>query len=374
MNVKYINDIVKIKQLSAEEQRELLKVQKRYAFRINDYYLNLINWNDPDDPIRKLAIPQSGELNNWGKLDACNEKAYTPFHGLQHKYRDTALMLVGKTCFGYCRYCFRKRLFIKELKEPSIDLKAAIGYIKNNNEINNVLLTGGDPFVLSTNRLKNILKSLFEIDHVRIVRIGTKSLAFNPSRILNDPELLDILSSCSSYNKKIYVMHHFTHPNELTDDAKKALDLLCKAGVISTNQCPLIKGINDNSQTLAELFMELSFVGCQPYYLFQGRPTIGNAPFRVPIMEGFKLFHGSYRLVSGLAKRARYVMSHETGKIEILIVSREKITLRYHRAIKGEDYGRILECKADPDAYWLDDLKLIDDTCLEIKGPPYGPD
>ncbi|MBN2511518.1 MAG: hypothetical protein JXB18_01145, partial [Sedimentisphaerales bacterium] len=179
--------------------------------------------------------------------------------------------------------------------------------------------------------------------------------AFNPFRILNDPDLLNVLGKHSTPEKRIYIMNHFSHPRELTAPAIHAIDQLLQSGIVLTNQCPLIRGVNDNPDTLAELWRKLSFIGAVPYYLFQCRPAMGNSAYTVPIEEGYTLVEQAKSKVSGLAKRARYVMSHTTGKIEILGLTEGEIFFRYHRAADDADSGRILVFKRNPEARWLDD-------------------
>ncbi len=355
--VKYIRDIDHIPNIPPADREILKKVAEKYVFRANDYYLGLIDWNDPHDPIKQLIIPRAEELSDWGKLDASNEAAVTVARGVQHKYPHTVLLLCNEVCGAYCRYCFRKRLFMDENDEVTNDVSAGIDYIRGNPNVTNVLLTGGDPLLMSTRRLREILDALRAIDHVRIIRIGSKMPAFDPWRILRDQELQNLLRTHSTPRKRIYLMAHFDHPRELTDAAVEGIDCFLKCGVICVNQCPLIKGINDDPRVLSDMYRELSFIGCPPYYLFQGRPTAGNEPYEIPIVRGWNIFREALRLGSGLARRAKYVMSHETGKIEILAVDDQHIYLRYHRAKDAANRGRFMIYRRDDDAYWLDHLE-----------------
>lgn len=365
--MRYIKKLEDIQQLSGAERAALQPVADAYAFRVSDYYLNLIDWSDPADPIRQLVIPRPDELNDWGKLDASNEAANTVLRGVQHKYPDTALLLCNEVCGAYCRYCFRKRLFMNDNDEASKDLSEGLAYIGEHPEITNVLLTGGDPLLLSTRRLAEIIGALREIEHVKIIRIGTKMTAFNPFRVLDDPALVEMFGKYSTPRKRIYVMNHFDHPRELTDEAVDCLDRLMRAGVVMTNQCPMIAGINDDPQVLSSLFRQLSWIGCPPYYVFQGRPTAGNDPYKVPIVRGWEIFREALRHGSGVARRARFVMSHETGKIEILAVDAKHIYLRYQRAKDASLRGRFLIYRRDDAAYWLDDLEPATDAeaCMD---------
>jgi len=355
---KYVTHLDRVTELSERERLALKPVTERFAFRANDYYLNLINWDDPNDPIRRLVIPHAQEAFEFGNWDASNESAITVQHGVQHKYGTTVLLLVNEVCDAYCRYCFRKRLFTNDNDETINDVSAGIEYIREHAEVDNVLLTGGDPMLLSNRRLDGVLSALREIDHVRIIRIGSKTPAFNPFRF-HDPELLAIFRKHSQRDRRIYLICHFDHPVELTEESREALRLVQEAGVICVNQCPIIRGISDDPDVLSALWNELSYLGVTPYYIFQCRPTAGNSAFELPITEAYFNIEEAKRRCSGLAKRIKYVMSHESGKIEILAVDAEHVYLRYHRARNAEDEQRFIACERNDDAFWLDQLRPL---------------
>jgi KamA family protein len=354
---KYLTKVEQLPQLSHGEKDRLRPVEERFAFRTNEYYQRLIDWSDPKDPIRRLVVPGEEELSEWGQLDASNELEYTPVPGLEHKYKDTALLLVNDVCGAYCRYCFRKRLFMDGNDEVVRDVSQGLAYIREHTEITNVLLTGGDPLIMSTRKLEPIIQRLRDISHVRIIRIGSKMPAFNPFRIIEDDALHKMLRTYSTAAKRIYVMAHFNHPRELTEEARQALDVLQRSGVIVVNQSPLIRGINDDVHTLARLFAELSFIGVPPYYIFQCRPTEGNKAYSVPVEEAYTIFRKAQDHVSGLAKRARFTMSHRTGKIEVAAMTDEQIVFKYHRAAQPSNLGRVMIFERDPQAHWFDDYR-----------------
>ncbi|GAB4381197.1 MAG: KamA family radical SAM protein [Calditrichia bacterium] len=374
----YITKLEKISELSQKERRQLFPVTEKFAFRTNSYYQNLIDWDDPDDPIRRIVIPSVEELTTWGELDASKEHLYTKGPGLEHKYEFTAVLLLNDVCGAYCRFCFRKRLFMDFNDEITRNYTQGLNYIRKHKEINNVLLTGGDPLVLSTRKLEEVIRQLREMDHVKIIRIGTKMPAFNPYRILNDPALLEMLKKYSKPGRKIYLISHFNHPRELTREAITAMNLIKNAGVETANQTPLLRGVNDDPAVLGELFNKLSYIGVPPYYLFQCRPTAGNKMFTVPIEEGFEIFEQARMKGSGLAKRARYVMSHASGKIEILGMTSEFIYFRYHRAANPEEKSRFLVFHRNPKACWFDDYQefadefRIENSFLEADYNPVG--
>ncbi|HDL19281.1 MAG TPA: KamA family radical SAM protein, partial [Bacteroidetes bacterium] len=252
-NPNYITKLAAIPRLGAGERQQLEPVVDKFSFRVNDYYVNLIDWDDPNDPIRRIIIPSAQELENWGRLDASDETNYMVAPSVEHKYEYTALILVNNVCGSYCRFCFRKRIFMNENDEVTRDISGGLEYIRQHKELTNILLTGGDPLILSTGKLKNIIRQLREMEHVNIIRIGSKIPAFNPFRIVNDPTLPEMLAKYSLPDKRIYLMAHFNHPRELTKEAIEAMDILHRAGVISCNQTALLKGINDNPDVLAEL-------------------------------------------------------------------------------------------------------------------------
>ena len=356
--IKYINKLEKLEHLSEEEVEQLKPVAEEYAFRTNDYYNSLIDWDDPDDPLRRLIVPQTDELINWGELDASGEKSYQPVEGLEHKYNSTALLLCNDVCAAYCRFCFRKRLFQNDNDEVVKDVSQGIEYIRKNKIITNVLLTGGDPLVMSTKRLEVIFEQLSAIDHVKIIRIGTKIPGFNPFRITQDESLVDLIER---YSKKlrIYVMAHFNLERELTDEAILSLDMVRHAGASVVNQTPIIRGINDSSEELRNLFNKLSFIGVQPYYIFSCRPTAGNKSFAVPVEKAYQIFQEAKVENSGLANTARFVMSHKAGKVEVVGLTDDNIILKYHNMHDNRLNGDILICKRNPEGYWFDDFAVI---------------
>jgi len=330
-------------------------VTDKISFLTNNYYLSLIDWDDPDDPIRTIIIPHVRELDEWGQLDPSNEKAYTVMPGVEHKYNSTALFLASDTCGGICRYCFRKQVLLESHEKHELNLAAAMEYIKQHTEISNVLLTGGDPLTLTTERLESIISQLRQVEHVQIIRIGTRIPVFNPYRIIDDPSLLEMIDKYSTAKKKIYIVTHFDHSRELTDLAIRGIDALQKCGTIIMNQTPLIRKINDNPKVMAELLDRLSFVGVAPYYIFQCRPALGNKAYTVPIEEGYEIVEQAKSCVSGLAKRVRFVMSHSTGKIEIVGKTKDMVFFKYHRAFRDEDSGRFMVFRSNPNACWLED-------------------
>lgn len=357
MKWNYVKDLKDVEGLSPEEIKDLEPVIDRYTFYSNEYYLSLIDWDDPNDPIRKIIIPSTGEIENGGKLDPSNEKRFTKAKGLEHKYGPTALLMASRACGGVCRFCFRKRIFMKDNNEAIPDFASALEYLRTHKEITNVLISGGDPLVLPTTLLKNLLSQIYRIEHIKYVRIGTKIPVYNPYRILEDLLLGDLVRSFSRQSRKLYFITDINHPRELTPQAISALNLLISNGGILSNQTPLLRGVNDHPDILVELFNRLASIGVPPYYVFQCRPTVGNRSFQVPIEEGYRIFEEAKARLSGLAKRSRFIMSHETGKLEVAAMTDENIIFKYHNAAQMEDHSRVLVFKRDPEACWLDDYQ-----------------
>lgn len=352
---KYVTDIDKITQIPVNEREKLKEITEKFVFRVNDYYLNLIDWNDPNDPIKKLVIPDEGELDEYGRWDASDEDTNYVVPGCQHKYTTTALLIVSEVCGAYCRYCFRKRLFRNDVKEALSDIEPGLQYIAKHPEINNVLLTGGDSLILATPRIRMILERLRAIDHVKIIRFGSKLPVFNPMRISEDAELLELIREYSSTDKRIYIMAHINHPREITPEAKKAFDALHQAGAIVVNQTPVLKGINDDPNVLGELLDKLSWAGVTPYYFFVNRPVAGNKSFVLSLKEVYNIVEEAKAKTSGLGKRVRLSMSHTSGKIEILAIENGKAYLKYHQS-RDNEYGKFMVLDCPDDAAWFDDL------------------
>ncbi|WP_088103619.1 KamA family radical SAM protein [Halalkalibacter urbisdiaboli] len=352
---KYVMNLDKIEQIPEEEREKLKQITEKFVFRVNEYYLNLIDWNNPNDPIRKLVIPNEGELAEYGRWDASDEDTNYVVPGCQHKYKTTALLICSEVCGAYCRYCFRKRLFRNDVKEAMSDVDPGIEYIANTPEINNVLLTGGDPLILATKKLRMIIERLRAIDHVKIIRIGSKMPVFNPMRIYEDEALLDLIKEYSTPDNRIYIMAHINHPVEITDEAKKAFKALHDAGAIVVNQTPVLKGINADPEVLGSLLDKLSWAGVTPYYFFINRPVAGNNDFVLSLKEAYQLVEQAKARTSGLGKRVRLSMSHTSGKIEILAIENGKAYLKYHQS-RDNEYGKFMVLDCPEDAAWFDDL------------------
>lgn len=373
-----------IPDLPSQTAQELEPVLKVFEFRVSRYYAGLIDWKNPDDPLRRIVMPEISELDSMLDIDASDEESNTAAHGLQHKYRPTALLLVNDVCSAYCRFCFRKRFTLatsrtdhiqlpghasSNEKETTFDIRAGIEYISQHPEIDNVLITGGDPLTLSVGRLEMIIRQLRVIPHVRAIRIGSKVPAFDPETIT--AEILDMLSSYSSFDRQIYLMMHFNHQRELTAVACRKISEIVGNGLAACNQTPLLRGVNDSPVELAALHRQLANAGVAPYYVFQCRPTRGNERFMLSLQEGLQTVNEAKAQLSGLAKRFRYVGSHTTGKIEIVGVLGDQLILRYHEAKCITDENRLMTWPVDRPVMWFDEI-VRDQAVGQVAAKSFG--
>jgi lysine 2,3-aminomutase len=354
--------------LLPKEEKNLKEITERHPMRVTPYYMSLIDWDDPDDPIRKMAIPSVNEFSLDGSYDTSGEAENTKLSGLQHKYQETALILATNRCAMYCRYCFRKRLVGLQTREIIERFEDAAEYIKQTGQINNVLVSGGDPLVLETEIIKKILSILSDFPQLKFIRFGSKAPVTLPSRF-EDHKLLELLSEHSRPDRRLYVVTQFNHPKEITKQSIKAVDNLIKSGVIVNNQTVLLKGVNDSPRTLANLQNSLVGIGVNPYYVFQCRPVkrVKNH-FQVPLCRGIKIVEKAKRHCNGHSKRFKYIMSHKTGKIEILGIFEDEIYFKYHQAKNRKRIGKIFTRPVDENAGWLDDFEL---TSVRVLDAPY---
>ncbi len=284
--------------LSKKEQTELKLVSCRYPFSITPYYLSLIDLSDPDDPIRKQAIPSFQEiaLSSNGFEDPLAEKKQSVVPGLVHRYPDRALMVLTDICPVLCRHCTRKREWRNGgWVHTAAEIAAMLDYIRKHREIRDVIISGGDPLSLSTPRLESVIAGLRQIEHVEIIRIGTRFPVVLPQRI--DDELCNMLSKYGP----IWLNTQFNHPREITPDSASACDKLLRAGIPVSNQSVLLKGINDSVETQLKLCHGLLKIKVRPYYLFQCDEVKGVEHLRTPVETGIMIIEKMRGHTSGLA-------------------------------------------------------------------------
>jgi lysine 2,3-aminomutase len=342
--------------LSPSERRDLCSIIEHHPMAVTEYYLNLIDWDDPDDPIRKMAIPSADEHQLEGSFDTSGEQDNTKLRGLQHKYLQTGLILLTNSCWVHCRYCFRKRLVGVAVDEIVHDWTEILDYLSEHREITNVLLSGGDPLRLSTGRIADSLERLSSIDHLNFIRIGTRAPVVLPARITEDDELVDLLRDYTTTKKRMFVVTHFNHPREITPQSTEAVHRLVDAHVAVINQTVLLKGVNDDPSVMADLQAGLVKMGVGPYYIFQCRPVSRvKGSFQVPLLRACEIIRETRELLDGITKRFRFVMSHETGKIEILGAEDDRVYFKYHQSKDLNLLDQIFHRHYDDNAGWFDD-------------------
>lgn len=360
-NIVSISELSEKLGLSPAEIAKLREVEKIHPVSITRYYLSLIDLNNREDPLRKMLIPSICELNKRdGTYDTSGEKQNTVADGVQHKYDQTVLILATNACSQYCRFCFRKRLVGLTTEEIADNFEVAYDYIKDHPEVTNVLISGGDSFMLPTSTIDKVLTNLQKIEHLKFIRFGTRMPVAFPERINSDLELLKVLKKHSKKDKRIHVMTHYNHPREISEESITAVDNLLQSGVIMSNQTVLMKDVNDNPETLVSLFQKLVGIGVNPYYLFQCRPVKRvKHHFQVPLYRGYKIVENAKKMLSGPAKRFKYCMSHFSGKVEILGLENDDMYFRYNQARYDKDLGRFFKLKTDRTETWLDDFKKM---------------
>ena len=343
--------------LNDSDKQRVNSAKQRFPVMVPVGYADLVNWENPSDPLRQLLIPSDDEESDIGSLDTSGEEFSTVIPGLQHKYEQTAVLIVTQACAGHCRYCFRRRLMSKDVmvKETIEDLQEAISYIKQHPEIDNVLLSGGDPMVCSTRRLANLLAALSQIPHIWQIRISSKLPAFLPSRFTTDSELLSVLNQ---YNSRFQIVFqcHFDHPREITPLAEKALFNLRKAGCLLTSQIALMRGVNAEVDTMTELYKRLHRLGVIPQYLFHPRPVKHATHFQLPIIEAMNLVEAIRQNCNGSVKRFRYILTHSDGKLELVGLMEGlpmQLVARWHQVRRGLDKSGLMVVDIDQNSVWL---------------------
>ncbi len=295
-----IKDLQKIFSLCEEEVSALTDQQGLLPVRITPYYASLISSDNPEQPLRKCVIPILNEhiLSKGEVVDPLGEETHSPVPNLVHRYPDRVLFLATDFCSTYCRYCTRSRMVGKTCHTAPSSVTMwdkAFDYIREHKEVRDVLISGGDPLTLSDDKLVYLLSKLREIKHVEMIRIGTKVPVVLPQRITTA-----LVNKLSKFHP-LYMSIHFTHPDEITPEVKRACELLANAGIPLGSQTVLLKGINDNTETMMSLVHKLLQIRVRPYYLYQCDPIPGSAHFRTSVEKGLKIMRGLRGFTSGYA-------------------------------------------------------------------------
>lgn len=304
---------------SPEEQTALEELEQKYKLAIPPYYFSLINTLDPADPIALQSLPSLLETSSTAGVeleDPLEEDKDSPVPGLTHRYPDRVLMVTTHVCSMYCRFCTRKRVTMDRdgWDAPSHNDERMIAYVREHREIRDVVLSGGDPLSLPPNRLRWFITNLAAIEHVDVIRIGTRVPVTLPQRLF-DLDLVALLHSAG----KIWIQTHFNHPREITPATAQAVRNLVNAGMPVSNHAVLLKGVNDSVTTMRQLVRGLLRIKVRPYYLFHCDPVTGAGHFRTSVWKGLEIIEGLRGHVSGLAVPT-YVVDgmHGAGKIPLM--------------------------------------------------------
>jgi lysine 2,3-aminomutase len=305
--------------LPDDEVVALRGLESKYRTAIPPYYFSLIDVNDSADPIRLQSVPSSKEEVNVSGVefdDPLEEDQDSPVPGVTHRYPDRALLITTPVCSMYCRFCTRKRVTMDRegWDAPSRDEERMIEYVRNTPAIHDVILSGGDPLTLPVAKLRWFLQELAAIEHVDVIRVGSRVPVTLPQRLF-DPELVDLLASVG----KVWIQTHFNHPVEITPEATLACRNLVNAGMPVNNHSVLMKGVNDSVTTMRELVRGLLRIKVRPYYVFHCDPVTGAGHFRTSVWKGIEIIEGLRGHVSGLGVPT-YVVDglHGAGKIPVM--------------------------------------------------------
>ena len=271
-------------------------VLRDFRMGIPPYYLALIDADDPDDPILRQAVPldEEYEYRDVGDEDPLGEEKFSPVPGITHRYPDRVLMVISNSCAVYCRYCTRKRIMYEDAV-PDLQIDQMVDYIARTPSVRDVVVSGGDPLTCSTAKLDSILSKLRAVPHLEIIRIGTRIPVSLPQRV--DDELCEMLQK----HHPLWVNVHFNHPRECTREAARACDRLTRAGIPLNNQAVLLKGVNDDVETMKQLVHALMRMRVRPYYLYHCDPVRGSEHMRTTIAKGIEIIEGLRGHTSGLA-------------------------------------------------------------------------
>lgn len=319
---------------------EISDTVQRYPMRINPYFLSLIK--EKGDPIGLQVIPSRDEIEDSVCVaDPLNEEGDSPVPNIVHRYPDRVLFLVANQCPIYCRFCTRKRKVGMPEFITSSTIQMGIEYIRGHIEIRDVILSGGDPLLLVDNEIEKILEGLRRIPHLEIIRIGTRVPSALPQRISR--RLCNIIKR---YHP-VYINMHFNHPDEITEESSRACEMLADAGIPLGSQTVLLKGVNDNPDTIKRLMQSLLNIRVRPYYLYQADLTLGTNHFRTNVETGINIIKNLQGFTSGLAV-PRYVIDAPGGGGKIAILPKENLIYMGNKMVVMKNYMN--NCYAYPQA------------------------
>ncbi len=331
------DDLSKYIELSDEERQGIEKCLDSYQMAITPYVLSLLDLNNPFDPIRRQFIPSTDELYiaPEEQRDPLHEETDSPCTGLTHRYPDRVLFLVTNQCSSYCRHCTRRRFagqIDTALSQKQLD--DSIEYIKNHEEVRDVLISGGDPLTLSDSKLEYILSNLRSIKHVEIIRIGTRIPVVMPQRITD--ELCEMLKKYHPLWMNIQI----NHPDEITEECETACSKLLSAGIPIGNQTVLLAGVNDCVHVMRKLVRRLVQIRVRPYYIYQCDLSLGLSSFRTTVSKGIEIIEGLQGHTTGFAVPT-YVIDAPGGGGKIPIMPNHIISQGFRKYVLRNYEGRI---------------------------------
>ncbi|MCD4785619.1 MAG: lysine 2,3-aminomutase [Candidatus Eremiobacteraeota bacterium] len=353
-NVEQLKDVLQIGNADIDKIRSATDV---FPMSITPYYASLMGFADENCPIRKQAIPDPRELqmSDYDIADPLHEDGNSPVPGLTHRYPDRVLLLVTSECSMYCRHCTRKRKVGDKGESFNLNrINRGIEYIRQNKNIRDVLISGGDPLLLETEVLEKIIRNIRSIPHVEVVRIGTRVPVVLPFRI--DYKLVEMLKK---YHP-IWINTHFNHPKELTPESKKALRILADAGIPLGNQSVLLRGINDCPNVMKKLLHELVRNRVRPYYIYQCDLSRGIEHFRTPISRGMEIMEGLIGHTSGIAV-PRFVVDAPGGGGKIPIQPNYLVSFGAGKTVL-RNYEGIITVYNEPKDYF-ENAKVCPKNC-----------
>jgi lysine 2,3-aminomutase len=315
--------------LATDERSALAQVLHEFRLGITPYYLSLVDPHNPADPMRIQAVPSMAEFldQERGEEDPLGEDQFSPAPSIVHRYPDRCLLIATNACALYCRYCTRKRIMHEgEAPPPRSVLQAAVDYIAHTPAIRDVIVSGGDPLTWSTDRIEDLLRQLRAIPHLEIIRIGSRVPVTLPQRIT--PDLCAMLDRYGP----LWINVHFNHPREVTAEAALACDRLLRCGIPLNNQAVLLRGVNDDAETMKSLVHALMRIKVRPYYLYHCDQVHGAEHFRTTIEKGLEIIESLRGHTSGLAVPT-YVIDAPEGGGKIPIQPRYLISYQGGRAI-----------------------------------------
>ncbi|MBN1403554.1 MAG: KamA family radical SAM protein [Opitutales bacterium] len=330
-------DIEKYIHLSEGEREGCMLAGNKLALAITPHFFNLIDGDDPEDPIRRQVIPRIEEMNvaPEERDDPLGEEHDMVAPGLVHRYPDRVLFLVTDRCASYCRYCTRSRL-VSNAKgyDFHAEFAQALAYIREHEEVRDVLLSGGDPLLLADRKLDYLLGELRKIEHVEFIRIGSRIPVFLPQRVT--PALCDIFKK----HGPIFLSIHVNHPRECTRELRDACERLSFAGVVIGNQSVLLRGVNDEPETMKSLVHRLLMMRVRPYYIYQGDLVAGSAHLRADVAKGIDIIRHLRGHTSGYAV-PQYVIDAPGGGGKIPVNPEYVLAMNEKEVVLRNYEGRI---------------------------------